>query len=68
MPSSKSYLNFIQDQLSALEGVTYRAMMAEYLLYVGGKLVGGIYDQRTALGAFHLPFSHPFLAVDSSAK
>ena len=46
MPSSKSYLNFIQDQLSALEGVSWRAMMGEYILYLGGKVVGGIYDDR----------------------
>ena len=46
MASHKEYLDFILEQLSALEGVTYRAMMGEYLLYVGGKLVGGIYDDR----------------------
>lgn len=46
MPSSKSYLDFVLDCLSGLEGVTYRAMMGEYLLYVQGKVVGGIYDDR----------------------
>ena len=46
MASSREYLDFILEQLSALEGVTHRAMMGEYILYVDGKLVGGIYDDR----------------------
>ena len=46
MPSSKGYLQFILDQLSALEGITFRAMMGEYILYNRGKVVGGIYDDR----------------------
>ena len=46
MSSSKSYLDFIMDQLSGLDGVTWRAMMGEYILYFRGKIVGGIYDDR----------------------
>ncbi|QIB69581.1 competence protein TfoX [Aminipila butyrica] len=46
MASSKEYVNFIMEQLSGLEGVTHRAMMGEYILYYGGKVVGGIYDDR----------------------
>ena len=46
MASSKKYLEFVLDQLSELEGVTYRAMMGEYIVYYGGKVVGGIYDDR----------------------
>ena len=46
MASSKEYLEFILDQLSDLEGVSYRAMMGEYLLYFRGKVFGGIYDNR----------------------
>lgn len=46
MPSSKAYLDFVLDQLSALEEITYRAMMGEYILYYRGKIVGGIYDDR----------------------
>lgn len=45
MPSSKSYLDFILDQLSGLD-IGHRAMMGEYLLYIGGRLFGGIYDDR----------------------
>ena len=46
MASSKAYLDFVLDQLSGLPGVTHRAMMGEFILYVGGKIVGGIYDDR----------------------
>ena len=46
MASSKEYLNFILDQLSGLNGITYRAMMGEYIIYYNGKIVGGIYDDR----------------------
>ena len=46
MASSKEYLDFILEQLSELEGISYRAMMGEYILYYGGKIVGGIYDDR----------------------
>ena len=44
--SSKDYLDFILEQLSGLEDITYRAMMGEYILYYRGKIVGGIYDDR----------------------
>ena len=46
MASSKEYLQFILEQLSGLEQITYRAMMGEYLVYYRGKIVGGIYDDR----------------------
>ena len=46
MASSKEYLDFILEQLSGLENVTYRAMMGEYIIYYRGKIVGGIYDDR----------------------
>ncbi len=46
MASSKGYLDFILEQLSGLEEITYRAMMGEYILYVRGKIFGGIYDNR----------------------
>lgn len=46
MASSKEYLQFILDQLSGLEEITYRAMMGEFILYYRGKIVGGIYDDR----------------------
>lgn len=46
MASSKEYLNFILEQLSELDEVSYRAMMGEYIIYFRGKVVGGIYDDR----------------------
>ena len=46
MASKKEYLDFVLDQLSGLEGISYRAMMGEYLLYDNDKLFGGIYDDR----------------------
>ena len=46
MASSKEYLDFILDQLSELDDVSYRAMMGEYIFYYRGKIVGGIYDDR----------------------
>ena len=46
MASGKEYLNFILEQLSELEDITYRAMMGEYILYYRGKVIGGIYDDR----------------------
>ena len=46
MASSKEYLEFIMEQLSGLEDVSWRAMMGEYIIYYRGKIVGGIYDDR----------------------
>jgi TfoX/Sxy family transcriptional regulator of competence genes len=46
MASSKEYLDFILEQLSELDDVTYLAMMGEYIIYYCGKIVGGIYDDR----------------------
>ncbi len=46
MASSTEYLDFILEQLSELEDISYRAMMGEYIIYYRGKIVGGIYDDR----------------------
>lgn len=46
MASRKEYLDFILEQISELEEITYRAMMGEYIIYYRGKIVGGIYDDR----------------------
>lgn len=43
MASNKEYLDFVLEQCS---GLSARAMMGEYVLYYGGKVVGGIYDNR----------------------
>ena len=46
MASSREYLTFVLDQLSGLDGITYRGMMGEYILYCRGRIAGGIYDDR----------------------
>ena len=43
MASSKEYLEFVLDGCG---GLSARAMMGEYILYYGGKVVGGVYDNR----------------------
>ncbi len=43
MASSKEFLDFVLEQCG---GLSARAMMGEYLLYYGGKVVGGVYDNR----------------------
>ena len=49
MASSREYLDFILEQLTGLEGISYRAMMGEYILYYKNKVIGGIYDNRFLL-------------------
>ena len=39
MASSKEYLDFILEQLSELEEITYKKMMGEYIFYYRGKLL-----------------------------
>ena len=46
MSSTKEYLNFILEQLSELDDISYKAMMGEFIIYYKGKIVGGIYDDR----------------------
>ena len=46
MASKKGYLDFILEQLSGLDGITYKAMMGEFILYYQGRIFGGIYDDR----------------------
>lgn len=46
MASRKEYRDFILEQLREIEGISDRKMMGEYLLYINGKLFGGIYDDR----------------------
>ena len=46
MASSKEFLEYILEQLSELEEITYRAMMGEYIIYYKGRIADGIYDDR----------------------
>ena len=46
MASNKAYLQFILEQLSDLDDISYRPLRGEDILYYRGKIVGGIYDDR----------------------
>lgn len=46
MASNKDYLDYVLEQLSLLEDISYRMMMSEYIIYYKGKIIGGIYDNR----------------------
>ena len=46
MASGKEYLDFILEQLSGLSGITFKKMMGEFILYINGRIFGGIYDDR----------------------
>lgn len=46
MATGRDYLHFILDQLSELDGITYRAMMGEYILYYDGKIAAYLCDDR----------------------
>ncbi len=46
MASAKEYLDYILEQLSGLDEISYHAMMGEYILYFRGKIIGGIYDNK----------------------
>lgn len=51
MPSTKTYLEFVLEQLSQLDDISYRYMMGEYIIYYKDKVVGGVYDDRFLLKA-----------------
>ena len=42
MGSSKEYLEYVLEQLSDLDDISYRAMMGEYIIYYRGKIVGNV--------------------------
>lgn len=46
MATSKEYLNFILEQLSDLEGITFRRMMGEYIIYYKGRIAAYVCDNR----------------------
>ena len=43
--TTKSYRDYVLDTIN-MDGVTYKPMMGEYLLYYNNVLFGGIYDDR----------------------
>lgn len=46
MASNKDYLIYILELLRGVDGVSYKKMMGEYILYKDGVIFGGIYDNR----------------------
>ena len=46
MASSRSYLEYILDNLSGLDDISHRAMMGEYIIYYRGKIAAYICDDR----------------------
>ncbi|MDE7452996.1 MAG: TfoX/Sxy family protein [Clostridia bacterium] len=46
MATGKQYISYLSEQLSSLDGIVFRPMMGEYLLYFRGRLAGGVYDER----------------------
>lgn len=46
MATSKTYLNFILEQLSEVDGISHRQMMGEYILYHHGKIAAYLCDDR----------------------
>ncbi len=46
MASSKEERDGILELLSGVEGIAWRPMMGEFILYHRGRIFGGIYDDR----------------------
>ncbi|MGN0689369.1 MAG: TfoX/Sxy family protein [Oscillospiraceae bacterium] len=46
MSTSKGYLDFILEQLSELDGITYKQMMGEYIIYFNGRIAAYLCDDR----------------------
>ena len=46
MATTKEYLEFVLEQLSELEEITYKKMMGEYIVYYNGKIAAYICDDR----------------------
>ncbi len=66
MATTKTYCNFILEQINDLGDVDCRPMMGEYLLYCNHVLFGGIYDNRLLIKQtsgnrnFNLPMTIPY--------
>ena len=49
MASTKEYKDYILEQLSVLNNITYKPMMWEYIFYYNNTIFGGIYNDRYML-------------------
>ena len=55
------YLAFVLDQLSMVEGITYRKMMGEYIIYHKGKIAAYLCDNRLLVKV--LPITEQMLPI-----
>ena len=46
MASDKEYLTYVLELLRELNGISYKKMMGEFILYKDDVIFGGIYDNR----------------------
>lgn len=46
MATGREYMEFIREQLLPADGISFKAMMGEYIIYCRGIIIGGIYDDR----------------------
>ena len=46
MASSKDYLMFVLELLREVNGISYKKMMGEFILYKDAIIFGGVYDNR----------------------
>ncbi len=77
MASSKEYLTYVLELLREVNGISYKKMMSEYILYKDGKIFGGVYDNRflvkkvASLEKYHMkeqipyPTAKAMLLIDS---
>ncbi|MCR5092004.1 MAG: TfoX/Sxy family protein [Bacilli bacterium] len=77
MASNQEYLTYVLETLREVDGITYKKMMGEYLLYADGVLFGGVYDNRFLIKKTQsneglreqipYPGAKPMLLVDSES-
>ena len=77
MASSSEYLTYVLELLREVNGISYKKMMGEYILYKDGKIFGGVYDNRflvkkvASLEKYHMkeqipyPTAKAMLLIDS---
>lgn len=46
MATNKDYLDYVLELLREVNGISYKKMMGEYILYKDNVIFGGIYDNR----------------------
>ena len=46
MASSIDYFEYVLELLREVNGISYKKMMGEYMLYKDGIIFGGVYDNR----------------------